>query len=271
MKDLNEYLTVTKKVTMIEILKDNWLEQTINKTKKKISIKHYLNIYLQSVSSDSEKEPKYPLYVRVIFNRQSIKVKSAINGAFSKTEFLSLKEDTLELLQREALTLTYFINSNFFDTMGHISKSSLPEKAFNYEFSINKLFENYSYEKLTIPYLLNKALIREIVNFASLNSLNSHIGFLFRNTESLNAFQFYQYLLSVDSKWKKFEESYNGIWFFTFHYKIFLNTNSKYASLGASLVDFEYLGFGDSINDFTKSIQLDYSAVDLKTILIEKQ
>jgi hypothetical protein len=267
MKDSKGFLTVTKKVKSNEILKDNFLEKEINKTKKKITIQHYLNIYLRNVEPDSDQEDKYPLYVRVIFNRQSIKVKSAINVAYSKTEFKNLDLEMKNLIERESLTLTHFVSTNYLETMNYIAESLEYADQSLYSFSVIKLFENYSYQNLTIPYLLNKSLIKEIGEFAELNSLDSYLNLVLVDTDNLNAFQYFQFLVTRESKWKKFSKSYkNGIWFFAFHYMMFLNENEKYSRLGASIVDLLHLDFRNSFNDFLQINKLDYTVDDLKII-----
>lgn len=249
---------------MMEVLLTDNLVDSINHTRKKISIKHYLNTYLFPTSKDSNGEDRYPLYFRVIFNKQSVKIKSAINTSYSLTEFQQLKDEDLLQIRREALALTNIVsgiycniikvfsetsNQAYITDLFPESNNSAGEIPYSLEqvkmgFDINQVFNSYDYNHYELPYLVEQKLIEAMAEYAkSINDFDDYVG-IFEQSKGLNSYQLLQFLKSEKAEWKKFEKQYHPyIWFFNLYYFQFKNQCKEYRVLGATQIDLQYLNF----------------------------
>ncbi len=282
---------------MIEVLLGNDLVNTINKTKKKISIKHYLNTYLFPVGENYEGEPLYPLYYRVIFNKQSVKIKSSIDKAFSVREFEegkfsdmnhSLDNDNFywDLMTREALSLTHVI-SDFFEfsliaAEREINPNIHPEnlsedenKRFQEEaisnviqnFDINLLFKHFNFSDYELSSVIEDRLFDAIYLFSETHGLKFDFETFGLHKHKLNAFQYIQFLKETDSVWKEFEKCFpNSIWFFNMYYFHFVSHSRSYRKLGATIVDLLYLDFEKQLDDSTAGRKIKETLFEIKQL-----
>ena len=264
MKDYKKYLNPATKVPMIEVLDGDILVDKINLTRKKISIKHYLNIYLFPNGEDVSGSPKYPLYYRVIFNKQSVKIKSAVDIGLSLQEFNQLSNEQFELLRREALTLTHVVNdiytkvieassNNYGDeqnlkALGYLNYSVNagvnPSEIIKQSFDINQIFNTFYFNDFELPLIIEKKILQQLISFAvSINKYQEYEG-IFKQTKNINSYQLLQFLKFQNNEWAEFEERYHPlIWYFNLYYHQFTNQSFKYQHLGATQIDFEYLDF----------------------------
>lgn len=244
MKDYKKYLNPSNKIQMIEILEGDTIVNKINLTKKKISIKHYVNTYLFPVGEAENGESQFPLYYRVIFNKQSIKIKSAVNMAFSKSEFNNLTEFQINLIRYEALTLTHIVNGIYLEILNADKGDKNFEKRVSEEFDINQIFNAFDYSRYELPFVIEKRLIEEVQFYAIETGQHAEFEYLFNQMNYLNSYQLLQFLKSKNDEWNTFEQYYNPlIWFFNLYYYQFKNSSEQYKYLGATQVDFEYLNF----------------------------
>lgn len=261
MKDYKKYLNPANKVPMIEILDFNKDVSIINQTGKKISIKHYLNTYLFPVGETEDKELLFPLYYRVIFNRQSVKIKSNIKKPFAESKFNieTLSEVDKLLMEREALALTYIINEIYNNVWISRMKdeSASREQRVENDFDINQIFSSFKYSDFELPAVINKILLGKIQKNAILLKQNVEVDKLLNRSETLNAFQLLQFLKAQNSEWIKFEESlHSQIWFFDLHYFNFLDCTDKYNDLGATVIDVIYQDFEKNFAEYCQRLNL---------------
>ena len=246
---------------MIEILDFNKDVSIINQTGKKISIKHYLNTYLFPVGETEDKELLYPLYYRIIFNRQSVKLKSNIKKPFAENKFNieSLSETDKSLMEREALALTYIINEIYNNVWISRMKddSASQEQRVENDFDINQIFSSFKYSDFELPAVINKILLGKIQKNAILLKQNVEVDKLLNRSETLNAFQLLQFLEAQDSEWIKFEASFRlQIWFFDLHYFNFLEHTNIYNDLGATVTDVIYKDFNKYFSEYCQELNL---------------
>ncbi|MCP9762285.1 hypothetical protein EGI31_04910 [Lacihabitans soyangensis] len=233
---------------MIEVLNDNELVDLINRTKKKVSIKHYLNTYLFPVGDDGNGNQRYPVYYRIIFNRQSVKLKSNTNLILSKIEFEQLTEQNWKLLTREALFLTYLINRIYNNVLTETNRYSEPFQMGIENFDINQIFHDFNFGQYELPSVVNRILLSKMELFSKNNNLNE-ITFDLLST-NFNAYQLLTFLKLGNNIWGKFEKEYNSlIWFFNIEYATFKSESTLYDSFGATEVDLLFLDFSKSFSD----------------------
>lgn len=245
---------------MMEVLMGDSLVERINYTRKKISIKHYLNVYLFPTGEDKNGKPRYPLYYRVIFNKQSVKIKSAVNTSFSLSEFKQLNDEQITLIKREALGLTFIVSSIYRNAIdaytrpvketnfltNEYSQSEIPngEEEVKQGFDINQIFNAFDYSHYELPNLIEQKLIELMANYAKrINHFDENEG-IFKQPNGLNSYQLLQFLKNQNSEWKKFEKEYHPlIWFFNLYYYQFTSQCEEYKFLGATQIDFQFLDF----------------------------
>ena len=261
MKDYKKYLNPANKVPMIEILDFNTDVYIINQTGKKISIKHYLNTYLFPIGETESKELLFPLYYRVIFNRQSVKIKSNIKRPFPESKFniKSLSEIDKSLMEREALALTYIINEIYIRVWVSRMKdeTALPEQRVEEDFDINQIFNSFKYSDFELPAVINKLLLAKIQKNAILLKQDHEVDKFLNQSQTLNAFQLLQFLKTQNSEWIKFEATFHPqIWFFDLHYFNFLDFTDIYNDLGATVIDVLYKDFREKFTTYCQELNL---------------
>ncbi len=288
MKDYKKYLNPATKVPMIEVLEGDILVDKINLTRKKISIKHYLNIYLFPNGEDVSGSPRYPLYYRVIFNKQSVKIKSAIDIGLSLQEFNQLSTEQFELLRREALILTHVVNdiyTNVIEASSNNYGDDLSLKALGYlnysvnagvnaseivkqSFDINQIFNTFNFNDLELPLVVEKKILQNLSSFAvSINKYQEYEG-IFKQTRNINSYQLLQFLKSQNNEWTAFEERYHPlIWYFNLYYHQFTNQSTNYQSLGATQIDFEYLDFKKQFLEYYDGKDFEILIEDISNLL----
>jgi hypothetical protein len=261
MKDYKKYLNPANKVPMIEILGNNSIVRIVNNTQKKISIKHYLNTYLFPIGETESKELLFPLYYRVIFNRQSVKIKSNIKTPFPESKFKieSLSEIDKLLLEREALALTYIIDEIYNNV--RVSKmrdeTALIEQRVEDEFDINQIFGSFKYSDFELPAVINRLLLKKIQENSVLLKENQEVDKFLNRSENLNAFQLLQFLKAQSSEWEIFETKFHPqIWFFDLHYFNFLDFTDLYNDLGATVIDVLYIDFNEKFMSYCEESNL---------------
>jgi hypothetical protein len=243
MKDYKKYLNPANKVPMIGILEGNELVKKINLTNKKVSIRHYLNTYLFPIGESDGKQPLFPLYYRVIFNQQSVKIKSTINRAYTIDEFNldNLSNEDKHLMRREALALTYIVSSIYKQVEDSANKDEDFKDKNDFGFDINIIFKSFSFRYYELPFVLERALLEKIKIHAEFLKEDKSILDIFNYSEVLNSFQLLQFLKSKNTAWKSFEKLFNPeIWVFNIHYYLFLNSSNLYRDLGATIIDLFY-------------------------------
>jgi hypothetical protein len=149
MKDFEKYLNrdSDKGAVLIEILEGDRSVSQINHTYKKVSIKHYPNNYIKEVGFDENQNKRFPLYYRIIFNKQSVKIRSNIVRAYSKEEFTlsKLSKEDKKLIYREALILTYIVSDTYVKTIHQaLQEVEADRSTIEKSFDINNLFTNFS-------------------------------------------------------------------------------------------------------------------------------
>ena len=243
MKDYKKYLNPSSKIPMIEILEENELVKKINLTKKKVSIRHYLNTYLFPVGETQKKQPLFPLYYRVIFNQQSVKIKSTIDRAYTIDEFNleKLSAEDKHLMRREALALTYIVSSIYKQVEDSANRDENFKDKNDFGFDINIIFKSFNFRYYELPFVLERALLEKIRIHAEFLNEDKSILEIFNYSEVLNSYQLLQYLKSKNTAWKSFEKLFNPeIWVFNIHYYLFLNSSTLYRDLGATIIDLFY-------------------------------
>lgn len=242
---------------MIEVLEGNDLVSTINQTDRKISIKHYLNTYLIPIGENDKGEPIYPLYFRVIFNKQSVKIKSVAHTGFAESEFgIELFDERVKkLITREALILTKVINDFYFNVLRAVREDvsndidySAREREVRQNIDINELFKNFNFSQFELPNIIEEILHIKVIEFAEKNKLYIDQAMLSLYSSKLSVYQLLQYLKQANPKWKEFEESYpSDLWFFNIHYYDFISKTSDYSRLGVTELDVLYLYFVETL------------------------
>lgn len=231
---------------MIEVLEGNSIVSDINKTGKKVSIKHYLNTYLFPVGRNENDQLLFPLYYRVIFNRQSVKIKSSIQKVFSAEEFVieELSDENKKLMEREALTLTYVVSKIYTEVIDvqkrqqvDTEKPSKQEKQ-ALEFDINQIFSDFDYSEYELPAIIDSALLSKMQEFAVSIGQESQLSTLISYSKRTNPYHLLQYLIPKDKRWKDMEKQlHKNVWFFNFYYNDFVSQQNKYQDLRASITD----------------------------------
>lgn len=244
---------------MIEVLEGNSIVSEINNTGKKVSIKHYLNTYLFPVGRNENDQLLFPLYYRVIFNRQSVKIKSSIQKVFSAEEFVieELSDENKKLMEREALTLTYVVSKIYTEVIDvqkrqqvDTEKPSKQEKQ-ALEFDINQIFSDFDYSEYELPAIIDSALLSKMQEFAVSIGQESQLSTLISYSKRTNPYHLLQYLIPKDKRWKDMEKQlHKNVWFFNFYYNDFVSQQNKYQDLRASITDSLHGDFNSTFSQY---------------------
>lgn len=245
MKDYEKYLNPETGAKLIEILDGNKLVAKVNITFKKISIKHYPNSYMNEVGLDEKGNKRYPLYFRILFNKQSVKIKSAIARNYSKNEFEleKLSEEDKSYMRREALILTYIVSGTYTKTIQEASKDFNVEMEFiRKSFDINSLFKNFSITQFELPKLIENKLLDIIMSEAESETYKDDILNILQYSNEINAYHLLQFLKLKDKdKWDNFEKWYHPkLWFFNFYYYDFISSFKEYKYSGITSMDLKF-------------------------------
>lgn len=255
---------------------------------KKIAIKYYLNIYLKATEyisqlkdeKNNSSDPKFQLYVRIIFNRQSVKIKSKLNVSLTLNEFDELieicaepegfkaekKELYLKMI-REAATLTNVVKNEYEKVIDNDRTGMLI-----HTFDFSYLFSTYRYENFELPKIINEILIEQIISFSKSFKNTDFIEYLLNESLELNAFQLISFLKTQDNKWLEFEKRLDeNIWMFEFKYYEFKFNNPKYLLMGATLADFKYLDFIEDFQKYFKTIEFKGLIESIRTLIDDNQ
>ncbi len=247
MKDYKKYLNQESDsgAKLIEILKNDGLVDKINKTQKKVSIKHYPNNYMNHVGYDDKQNKRYPLYYRIIFNKQSVKIKSNIIRAYSKEEFEleKLSTEDEKYIYREALALTYIVSDTFSKTIEEtVYRHGIDKKVAEDGFDIKNLFDKFSIHNYELPKILEEKLLDMILNESEHETYKDEIINMFKYSNGLNPYTLLQFLKLKDkAKWEKFEGSFHQkIWLFNYYYYLFIQSHKEYEYIGVTAMDLIY-------------------------------
>jgi hypothetical protein len=232
-----------REVVMIEVLEGDKFVGDINKTGKKVSIKHYVNHYILPVSLNDKNEEEFPIYCRIIFNRQSVKLKSATHLTSSLNDFDNVVEQHLNLLLREALALTEHVSTTY---------QEFPE-SYQTSFDIKNIFDLFSFYQLTLPRLVEQKLFDQLSEAVSNRDEEKKYEFI-TDKSYVNPFHALQFLKKEDDYWVTFEKSFHPmIWFYPFYHDKFIAESPKYKNLDATLVDLKHLDFKKDFMDYFRS------------------
>jgi hypothetical protein len=252
MKEYKEYFSPSTKVPKLDVLKDDKILLEINQTGKKISVKHFLNTSLFPSGKDENGNLRFVLYYRVIFNKQSIKIRSISNNSYSIEEFESLSKDNLHLLFREALAITYIVSSVYVNVEKMSSRliNQIDDLDIS-NFDINVIFDSFSFKDYELPKVVNNFLINEIIEFALENNLKDDFIEILKIKNNFNASHALQFLKGKNLVWIIFEEKFDKeLWFFEMYYEEFKNNSLSYKLVGATEVDFVMLNFEKDFSAF---------------------
>lgn len=229
----------------------------VNKTNKKITIKHYLNTYVRPIvgNEDTEKDPalwRHAVYVRITFNRLTAKVKSATDLWCTVQEFNDINSDVQRLFERETLFL-----------MDHISRAFLKFEEVNgtwdslMVFDINEFLEGFSYENFELDNVVDRLLIQSMTDYLSTNHTEIDYSALIDVREGmykispLELLSYYNESIPALSEFKK--KYSEEIWTWKILYRVFKKENVEFNRLGASVLD---LTHGEFKSAFMQSYPL---------------
>lgn len=226
----------------------------VNSTLKKITVKHYLNLYIRPYVNDEqeEKEPnkwKHAVYVRITFNRITAKIKSAANLWCTLNEFENQTKEIEKILERESLFLIDFISRAYNEVKDNKEQD---------EFNVNELFYDFQYFYYELDKVIDRLLAEEIKDYLKLepDSLDFQVlaqtvagDYSISPLELLRYFET-QKLLKPGIK-QKFSEVF---WTWKILYKQFKLRDAEYGLLGASVLDYAQ---GDFKKRFVDTLQLD--------------
>lgn len=270
MKDFKKYLNrdPAKGAVLIEILDDDRLVLHVNHTSKKVSIKHYPNNYMNGVGVDENQKERYPLYYRVIFNKQSVKIKSNIVRAYSKEEFdlNKLSKEDKKYIYREALVLTYIVSDTYVKTISEALKETEEDRAsIEKSFDINHLFNNFSIHDYELPKIIEEKLLDMILNESENEPYRDEILNMFKYSSELNPYQLLQFLKFKNKpKWDEFENRFHPkIWFFNFYYYHFVKNHNEYEYVGVTALDLRYFDYEHIEAQYRDKNTLDYYSPEL--------
>ncbi len=238
---------------MTEELSQDKIE-LVNKTDKKITIKHYLNLYIRPVvdNDETERDPtlwRHSVYVRITFNRLTAKIKSAANLWCTVSEFNTLSEDIKKLLDRESMFLMDHISRAYISFGRQTGRRKNME-----EFDVNKLLEGFKYEDYELDNIVNQLLIQSMVTYLAQEFPNEDISLLNDVSEGIHKIsplELFTYYSKTIPSLSEFKEKYaDEIWTWKILYRNFKNNNAEYNRLGASVLD---LTHGDFKKNFIES------------------
>ena len=182
-KYLNQELDKEKGAVLIEILENDYLVSKINTTSKKVSIKHYPNNYMNNVGLDENQHKRYPLYYRIIFNKQSVKIKSNVIRAYSKSEFEleKLSKEDINYIRREALVLTNIVADTYNKSINQaLIETDKDKSSIEKSFDINTLFHQFSIRDYELPKIIEDKLLEMILSVSNNEPYHSEIFNLFK-------------------------------------------------------------------------------------------
>lgn len=234
---------------MIEVLAGDKLLEQVNTTGKKITIKYYLNDSLKPLYFDDLDAPYYRLYIRVIFNRQSIKIRSYSNFELKEKWFNELNNESLYLLKREALTIAHYLSSNYYEY-----NPDNPYSAQDDEFNLSEVFETFNYNDHSIVNFVERYLEAEVIAEIQRKGQDKDALYLTVGHFQHNPFQLLKFLQSTDKSWLKFEDKFDKkIWFFAMLHNKFAAKSDQYRTLDATLIDAKLLTYAAEFTEFYKN------------------
>ncbi|RDB03845.1 hypothetical protein [Runella aurantiaca] len=219
----------------------------VNFTDKKITVKHYLNLYIRPVvdNDETEKDPtlwRHTVYVRITFNRLTAKIKSATNLWCTVNELNTLSKDIQKLLDRESMFLMDHISRAYLSFVRQNRSQTTME-----EFDINKLLEGFKYEDYELDNIVNKLLNQSMITYLTQEFPNEDTSLLkeaIHGTYNISPLELFTYYSKTIPSLSQFKEKYaDEIWTWKVLYINFKNTNSEYNRLGASILDFTHGDF----------------------------
>lgn len=236
----------------------------VNKTNKKITIKHYLNMYNRPTVGNTEtvNDPsiwKYSVYVRITFNRLTTKIKSATDLNCTVNELNSPNDLHKNLFERESLFL-----------IDHISRQ-YEAYGGSQNFNINSEFYDFSYEDYELDKIVDQLLIMSMKDFMPKNGLFDEDSTLFNGgLYKISPLELLTYLTKINPVWNEFRNKYSDeIWTWKVLYQRFKDNNYDFAHLGASVVDFTHGNFRNAFlqSQVSKTSSINKIIKDIESLL----
>ncbi len=245
---------------MIEFLKqDDPLYKKVNKTGKKITIKHYLNFINPIIGIYKNKEVEiYPLYVRVTFNRQSTKIRSLLASTrISIEEFQEISGDTLLSIKREALHIMHIINENY---KYELEENS--DKANRKQFLSDILTGHFNHYD-SLCECVNEALFERMRNANIDNGKISDFYVTGGQSGDFSASELLDYLSVTEPVWNRFKCEIGDVFrYFRLFYCEFVYENWHYHYFPINIADALYFDFKDKFLTFLQkkgyNVNLDF-------------
>lgn len=248
MKDSKKHSTNGAKLQMIEFLKGDPIAKKVNKTGKKITVKHYLKF--DSVDKDSGRQ-MYQIYVKIIFDRKNTDIVSSIYSPIILERFQNAAEnnstDYKKAFIREALHITDLISQYYCDV---ISTENNAERSKPF---ISEALSHIPFRYYSITSLVNLHLKHLLFSATKNDNPNSSLVLRGYNSIETNSFQLLEYLVTKDPVWNGFKNNLgNTFCFFQIYYLEFASTfgNSHYITYPATVTDFYYFGFEADFKQF---------------------
>ena len=219
----------------------------VNFTDKKITVKHYLNLYIRPVvdNDETEKDPnlwRHALYVRITFNRLTAKIKSATNLWCTVNELNTLSEDLQKLLDRERMFLMDHISRAY----TRFVKENRPWTTME-EFDVNKLLEGFKYEDYELDNIVNKLLNQSMKTYLAKEFPDKDTSLLdeaIQGIHKISPLELFTYYSKTIPLLSQFKAKYvDEIWTWKILYINFKNANTEYNRLGASMLDLTHGNF----------------------------
>ncbi len=233
---------------------NDWKINAVNETSKKITIKHYLNLYIRPYVTDEqeEKDPtkwKHAVYVRITFNRITAKIKSATNLWCTLEEFDNQTEEIAKLLERESLFLIDYVSRNYTKTNNVIVQE---------EFNVNELFHDFEYSLYELDKVVDRLLVKSMVQYLELDQGTLYFEVLeqaIAGDYSIGPLELLTYFELQSSSIEGFKDKFSDmLWTWKVLYQIFKLSNNQYGQLGANVLDYQN---GDFKQAFRNTLNLD--------------
>ena len=247
-----------------------------HKAEKKVTVTHFLNTKInfakqESLPWDDEETNRFPIYVKVIFNKRTHIFRSLIEDLIQdEEEFeLLLKDiDYQYTFQREKKFIEYYLTQTYYRYLAHHSDNEKwAIKNYHFDFSLN----GYLYKDNEINKSIDYALKFEIYNFANQlitdeleqkegesNSIDEIDNDNFKiieetleiryrpiveavqnSTSNITALELLNFYELRDARFKSIRKKFSSeIWHFNIFYCLFVEDAYQYQVLGATIVDF---------------------------------